>query len=99
MARSYAKRVWHANWTWPTSEGTLSTMTPEEARAALTAAVRKRDAAKARWDTSRERLHDVIRQAIGPLTQSEIARLTGYNRERIRQLTPRPAKPGTDSRG
>lgn len=74
-------------------------MTPEEARTALAVAVRKRDTAKARWDASREHLHDVIRQAVGPLTQSEVVRLTGYNRERIRQLTPRPTKPGADSRG
>lgn len=77
----------------------LAHMTPEEARAALTAAVREREAAKASWDSSREHLYDVIRQAVGPLTQAEVVRLTGYNRERIRQLTPRPARPDApDSR-
>jgi hypothetical protein len=67
-------------------------MTPDEARNALTAAVRERDAAKASWDSTREHLYDVVRDAVGALTQAEVARLTGYNRERIRQLTPRPPR-------
>lgn len=72
-------------------------MDPDEARAALTAAARERDAAQTSLANAREHLYGVIRATVGALTQAEVARLTGYDRERIRQLTPRPSRHDADS--
>lgn len=86
MCQSYAKRVWHGNSTWHNALGDTGAVTDEEAREALAAAVRDRDAAKASWDASLDRLHDVIREATKVLRQVDIVRATGYTRERIRQI-------------
>lgn len=98
MSRSYAKRVWHANWTRPCAVGKTGPVNADEAREALAAAVHERDAAKASWDMAREHLYDVIRAAVGPLTQAEVCRITGYTRERVRLVTPRPPRPNPDPR-
>jgi hypothetical protein len=66
--------------------GETGPVTDEEAREALGAAVRERDAAKASWDSSREHLYEVIRDAAKVLRQVDIVRTTGYTRERIRQI-------------
>lgn len=53
--------------------------------ARLAAAVRK-DAARA--DASRQKFYAAVRQALADgRTQAEIARITGYTRERLRQIT------------
>lgn len=90
ITRSYAKRVWHDNWTMQSPLGDTGAVTDEEARKALAAAVRERDAAKASWDASREHLYRVVREASAVLRQVEIVKITGYTRERIRQIGADP---------
>jgi hypothetical protein len=99
MTRSYAKRVWHAIWTRPTAFGHTGAVDDEEARAALAAAVRERDAAKASWDASRAHLYRVIRDAAPVLRQADIVRVTGYHRERIRQIVGQQSRSDGAERG
>lgn len=74
-------------------------MTPEQARDAIAASVAERDATHSAWDAALDRLHQRIQDVTGTLTPAELVELTGYSRERLRQIAhPEIAARGQRSR-